>query len=99
MKQLDLFYRSSGGVVLPFPVERQRAVVRSLVRALEIRDDGKQTKFWRMTVNRMVGQMQVLGIDKATIDGEVRALHRAIRAEYVRQQIWGRPDDRQDGAG
>ena len=86
-KQLDLFVQR--GEVIPFPIERQRKLIRDTVRLLELREGKQRTRYWRMMVGQMVMTLHHWRVDPSLIDREAAAFYTAIRAEHLRQLIWG----------
>jgi hypothetical protein len=91
-QQLDLF--APRGEVVPFPVERQRNLIRDVVRLLGLRKPAKQrTRYWRATLGRMVMTLHGWRVDQRLIEREAAAFYEAVRAERNRKLIWGlRPD-------
>jgi hypothetical protein len=98
-QQLHLFARR--GEVIPFPIERQRKLIRDTVGLLELREPGKQrSRYWRATLGQMMMTMSRWRVDQNLIDSEAAAFHAAVKAERNRQLIWGQPgDDTGQGGG
>lgn len=87
--QLDLFDRR--GVILPFPVARQRHAIRQLVRLMEQYSGGRRHACWRITKKAFEQRLLDAGVDVAVIASEVDSLRLAVRSERNRQLIFGRP--------
>lgn len=58
--------------IVPFPLHRNARLVRETIGILQKRHGVAADRFWRTTVNRQIGQMQVCGLhDDAVIKDQI----------------------------
>lgn len=76
---MDLFQQECR--VVPFPVDRQLFFVRETARCLSGKNGRAADRFWKMTCNRLYGQLQIKGVERSQILLEIQRFAHAVHGE------------------
>lgn len=70
--------------VVPFPVDRQLFFIRETARCLSSKNGHAAGRFWKMTCNRLYGQLQIKGVERRQILLEIDRFAHAVHRELQR---------------
>ncbi|MBB4103555.1 DUF6074 family protein [Allorhizobium borbori] len=65
-------------LVIPFPIERQAALIDETVRVLRRKEGIAADRFWRLTCRRLLARLQVQGFSEQVAEAEIRAFVCAV---------------------
>ncbi|EKF40165.1 hypothetical protein NA8A_22391 [Nitratireductor indicus C115] len=83
-KQMELFENGPGGLLIPFPVERQSALVRQVALQLSSKQGKAAERFWKTECNRLFGRLQAQGFCENVARGQVNRFARSVQSELER---------------
>lgn len=74
--------------IIKFPIDAKLYHIRNTARILSLRNKESADRFWKMTCNRMYGQLQIEGVPRDKIPQELHNFQIAVlaRLEQIQQE-------------
>lgn len=85
-EQIEMFveHRGHSAEVIPFPIERELALIRATAFALSQHHGADADRFWKSTCRRLYARLQVQGLKEAEIKHQLANFAHSVHSEMQR---------------